>query len=411
MKLGDVVRTLRGAAGLSQTTLAASLDISASYLSLIEANKREPALPLIRQMAVSLGAPAPLLFAAALASDGDDRQSVMQRQVVDQLVDAVRWAIVADRVDSNLDHRHEEKALTSKKKDVMTAYRPPSDLLEQLLNHPSSLYRLERRGKADGRTRMLLVPREDLREAQRQFLDQELAFYQRHPADHCRRRRSVITNAISHRGHAFVSTYDVADCFPTVTPAMVRRALLDVRIGKSRLNDLVLLTTYKDQLPQGAPTSSALLSLVLGPVDEELSQLAHVHGLTYTRYVDDICISGNQPIAFLGQQVLRILVDAGFTLKRTKTRHWVRGEKAHVTGIVLGRRLTVEPQFLQRVKRLVHLLGSGRSDADPCTEAELRGMIDWIRRLEPRAGRALMAQLVEAVNVVERSVAASRDER
>jgi transcriptional regulator with XRE-family HTH domain len=67
MTLGMTIRHLRQAKHLSQLDLAKRLNISASYLSQLERDKREATIPLLRNLAAELGAPAALLFAAALA--------------------------------------------------------------------------------------------------------------------------------------------------------------------------------------------------------------------------------------------------------------------------------------------------------------------------------------------------------
>jgi len=98
MTLGGVIRTLRHSAGLSQKEFARRLDISPSYLSLIEGDKREASLPLLRSMAGALGAPATILFAAALGSQLAEQGKTDELTIIERLVEAVRLNLGQERL-------------------------------------------------------------------------------------------------------------------------------------------------------------------------------------------------------------------------------------------------------------------------------------------------------------------------
>lgn len=109
MQVGEVIKQLRSAAGLSQQEYAKRLEITASYLSLVETGKREPTVPLLRKMADVLGAPAALLIAAALV-DGPGRAGHEQeRAAVHHLVQAARQMLIANQMDLKLLHAGTEK--------------------------------------------------------------------------------------------------------------------------------------------------------------------------------------------------------------------------------------------------------------------------------------------------------------
>lgn len=100
MQLGEAIRSLRGAAGLSQQQLADDLEISPSYLSLVESNKREPTVTLVRRIAARLGAPASLLFAAALAGSHDSPEHRYEREAVESLLAAARHLVTINRFEA-----------------------------------------------------------------------------------------------------------------------------------------------------------------------------------------------------------------------------------------------------------------------------------------------------------------------
>ena len=89
MTIGRTIRHLRQSKRLSQAALADSVGISASYLSQLEGDKREATIPLLRRLAAQLGAPAALLFAAAIAGDRDTPAPDLLDQALDRLTEAV----------------------------------------------------------------------------------------------------------------------------------------------------------------------------------------------------------------------------------------------------------------------------------------------------------------------------------
>ena len=66
MNLGRSIKMCRTSRGLSQEELARKIGLSVSYVSLIEAGKRDPAMSTVEEIADALGVPLSLLtFLAA----------------------------------------------------------------------------------------------------------------------------------------------------------------------------------------------------------------------------------------------------------------------------------------------------------------------------------------------------------
>jgi transcriptional regulator with XRE-family HTH domain len=62
MSVGRAVKFARVAAGIRQKDLADRLDVSPSYLSLVENDKREPSISFLRNLADEMAIPLGLLF-------------------------------------------------------------------------------------------------------------------------------------------------------------------------------------------------------------------------------------------------------------------------------------------------------------------------------------------------------------
>ncbi len=134
-----------------------------------------------------------------------------------------------------------------------------------------------------------------------------------------------------------------------------------------------------------------LFNLVLAPLDAAVSARAVRHGATYTRYADDLCLSGNRPLDDLVTFIVRETKRLGYQLNPSKERHWGPGGPAPtVTGIVLSNSLQPEPEFLRAVTRELWRAARGRSSL---TSQQLRGRIAWVTQVDPGLGQRLTRRL------------------
>lgn len=74
MNMGNAIKICRVRKGWTQETLAKKADVSASYLSLVENNKRDATLSSVKRIAQRLGVPLSLLM--FLAADGTELQGL-----------------------------------------------------------------------------------------------------------------------------------------------------------------------------------------------------------------------------------------------------------------------------------------------------------------------------------------------
>ncbi len=74
MNYGRAIRISRAARGFSQKLLASEAGLDASYISLVEAGKREPSLSALEKLADALGLPLYLLM--FLGADENDLRGI-----------------------------------------------------------------------------------------------------------------------------------------------------------------------------------------------------------------------------------------------------------------------------------------------------------------------------------------------
>ena len=106
-------------------------------------------------------------------------------------------------------------------------------------------------------------------------------------------RRSTFTCGRKHLGKSFLGKVDVKDCFPSITPTMLLGQLRQRGFGFETSTLLCKLMTIRNRVPQGSPLSSDAINLYFYGFDRQEFSRSRVHGCSYTRFVDDCIISGN----------------------------------------------------------------------------------------------------------------------
>jgi transcriptional regulator with XRE-family HTH domain len=62
MNLGNTIKTLRTSKGIKQGTFAQSINLSQTYLSQIENNRKEPTIQVLKEIGYKLDVPLPIIF-------------------------------------------------------------------------------------------------------------------------------------------------------------------------------------------------------------------------------------------------------------------------------------------------------------------------------------------------------------
>lgn len=95
-----------------------------------------------------------------------------------------------------------------------------------------------------------------------------------------------------HLGQQFVYTGEIRSFYPSIHFDRVRRLFLGLGCSTEVTRALTRLTTSHHQLEQGFITSPIIADRIFRSADERIARLCANYGLIYTRYVDDITISG-----------------------------------------------------------------------------------------------------------------------
>jgi RNA-directed DNA polymerase len=255
--------------------------------------------------------------------------------------------------------------------------------------------------RAHGPPRVIERPKGRLKEIQRWILREILAWIPAHDAAHgFVPGRSARTHAAVHAGRPAVLRVDLEDFFATVTAGRVYGIFRTAGYPEGVAHALTGLTTNvvpreldvpaqlrrrlaTPHLPQGAPTSPALANLAAHGLDRRLAAL----GAPYTRYADDLVLSGPHRIRGLLPAVAAIARDEGFRVNPRKTRLMSRGGRQTVAGIVVNARPNVARPEYDRLKALLH--NAVRDGPGELDRAQVLGRIAWVASLHAERGEKL----------------------
>ncbi len=251
--------------------------------------------------------------------------------------------------------------------DMRETSRLLLNVLERDSLYPDLRYRHFSKPKADGTPRKLAEPDSRLKDIQQQIRKQYLKRAPAHPAAvGFRRKKSTADHAAAHAGAHTIVTADMVDFFPNTRAHRVESwwaTIFPDFPDAARL--YTLLTTYKDSLPQGAPTSPDLSNLVNFDLDAALERRVKNSGGVYTRYCDDLAFSwrgrSDMPSDFEAG-VRGALGEYGYRLHEWQV--FAGHDEPELTGIVLKRNgsLDLPDDMRQTMRQLARSGDTARLD-------------------------------------------------
>lgn len=186
--------------------------------------------------------------------------------------------------------------------------------------------------------------------------------------------RSVVDNALQHKGMNYVFNTDIKDFFPSIDQARVWKrlqlppfnfpdAIARLLAGLCSMRTDIIVNPkkgyYRCVLPQGAPTSPIITNMICDNLDRRLTGLAKRFGLNYSRYADDITFSSMHNVYQEGgefrQELKRIIEGQNFKMNEGKTRLQKRNVRQEVTGITVNEKLNVTQKYVRDIRNLLYI--------------------------------------------------------
>lgn len=185
-------------------------------------------------------------------------------------------------------------------------------------------------------------------------------------------KRSIMDGASKHCGAAWIFSTDIENFFQSTSSALVFNALVRLGYSEHGAKLIVDLTTLNGNLAQGSPASPVLSNLAFQNLDTALIKLSHELGVSYTRYADDIVISGKAGIpANLANKVREIVEVGSWKLSEEKTELVEAPKRLKVYGLLVnGEKPRLTKGYRRRIRAIRHLLATDKMPQDRIEEAE-----------------------------------------
>ena len=273
------------------------------------------------------------------------------------------------------------------------------DSLQQITQNSDKYYR-EFERKVKGKIRVLVEATNPLKTLQRRILDDILL---RIPPSESSfggaRGKSIKDNAMVHLRSRYIVKLDIKDFYPSIHSTKVYKFFISQQCSPDVAHILTGLTTHDYALPLGTSTSPFLADQIVRPLDVRISAMARKVGLRYTRYVDDITLSGNFPLERISETVMKVLKQSGFKTKKGKLIYYQPGESGVdriITGVsVTEGRISAPLDYVNALKAELKNAAAQSQREEPEGEfnprEHYRGKITYIGWLDPKLGKNLLS--------------------
>lgn len=235
------------------------------------------------------------------------------------------------------------------------------EVLKKVINNSQKMYYNFNISKKSGGMRKISMPEEILKQIQLLIKEKILSKIKiSDSANGFVENKSIITNAKEHLSKEKILNIDLKDFFPSIHRNRVYY-IFKYLCGYSNNVSFCLtnLVTYKNSLPQGAPTSPMLSNIAAYMMDIRFEKLAGKLDIKYTRYADDITFSGNKNRINnnLLVNVTNIINACGFKINDKKTRFESKGSRQEVTGLVVNNdTVNVPKNYIKKIRQELYYI-------------------------------------------------------
>lgn len=273
--------------------------------------------------------------------------------------------------------------------DLSHSLRLPKEVVSKFsFNNDKYYHRIEMKKKSGG-IRYIESPFKELKAIQRWVL--RCILDKLSPSIYAKgfvRKKSIFDNAKPHEGNQYILNIDLKDFFTNVKASHVYTLFKNIGYNNNIAFILTSFCSKGGYLPQGAPTSPALSNLVCLRLDHRISTYCKKRALTYTRYADDLCISGNKILILQKSSYLikEVISDEGFSINPRKEKLLGPKVRREITGLTVTPNITISKRhYCVYRKRIYDLIRNEISNKHEV----IKGILSFVGSIDKGKGNKL----------------------
>lgn len=309
----------------------------------------------------------------------------------------------------------------------MKYYENKPDKLIALANEllgQSPHYQLFTIPKRTGGMRQIAAPDSDTSENLikiKKFFEKDLRIIPHNAAYAYVKGRCTKDALLKHTKHGsnFYLKIDLKDFFTSCNEDFIFNQLMKLQIiatmskiyGEQLDVFLKLIIHYcmlNGGLPQGSPFSPTLTNLIMVPLDYYITNWCNKKGYCYTRYADDILISGKENFDY--QQVINYLTKlfechAPFTIKSEKTRYGSNKGRNWNLGLMVNQNneITLGYRKKERLRATLFNFFTDLTNGNPWDIVDvqaLQGTLSYYFKISPKMTNQTIAKYEQKFNKI-----------
>jgi retron-type reverse transcriptase len=229
------------------------------------------------------------------------------------------------------------------------------------------------------------------------------------------KKLTIFDNCLNHKKRRYVFNIDLKDFFPSINFGRIRGFF--IKDKAFRLNDKIATiiaqtVCYKNELPQGAPTSPIISNLLAQILDVRILKLTRRVGVRYTRYADDLTFSTNnkmfpKEIACqdnnnwnLGNKLQEIIEKAGYEVNENKTNMQYKTSRQICVGLIVNKKVNIKQEYYRKARAMCNNLFKNQAfyiteedkEKQDNTLPQLNGILNFIYTIKRKYDRRSMTE-------------------
>ena len=199
--------------------------------------------------------------------------------------------------------------------------------------------------------RIILAPCEELKKAQRYFLNAVKWEYGL--------KIDTYKAAQIHTAKKWILKMDIKDFYNSVPYSDIKKFIRKVctKIKNADTNYYLNLVTVDKKLPTGAPTSAHIANACFKKAEDEIRRFSNIYGVDFSRFMDDLTFSSNNKklLQIIEKRVKNVLFFYGYKVNSKKTKYISQNKQQKVLGLIVNNKaVCISNEEKRKIRAALH---------------------------------------------------------